>query len=52
MLNICNDVYDFYFTKIDNFTDYPFNSGFSTEIDDFQFDIINYPIILKLPMMI
>jgi len=48
MLNICNDVYDFYFTKIDNFTDNPFNSGFSTEIDDFQFDVINYPINLEI----
>ena len=48
MLNICNDAYDFYFTNTGNLTDNPFSSGFSTEIEDFQFDIINYPINFEI----
>ena len=44
MINICNDTCDLFFTKIYNYPDISFNSFFSTEIEDFQFDNLNYPI--------
>ena len=44
MLNIFNDSNDLYFRNIDNFPDIPFNSDYSTEIDDFKFDLVNFPI--------
>ena len=49
MLSISNEACDLFFTKLDNFQDIPFNSVFSTESDDFQFDIINFPSNFEFP---
>ena len=44
MLSKSNDACDIIFTKMENFPDLSFDSVFSTESDDFRFDIINSPI--------
>ena len=48
MLNIFNDSNDLYFRNIDNFPDIPFNSDYSTEIDDFKFDFVNFPLNFEI----
>ena len=49
MLNIYNDPCDLLFTKMKDFPEIPFNSVYSTESDDFQFDIINFPSNFEIP---
>ena len=49
MLNIYNDPCDLLFTKMKDFPEIPFNSVYSTESDDFQFDLINFPSNFEIP---